>query len=128
MLKAALELRTADWRDVLRGPHILQARTVLQHIIDLPIRIHNEPKPKWIAAARPEGLLVGWYSRWRPQRVMTDAEDEGRHARGGIVPSDIVPGGLRVRALALKPPALLSGVDRPAASRDRLEFVVVERE
>ena len=31
---------------------------VLQHLIDLPIRVLNEPKPKWVAAARPEGLLV----------------------------------------------------------------------
>lgn len=31
---------------------------VLQPLIDLPIRVLNEPKPKWVAAARPEGLLV----------------------------------------------------------------------
>lgn len=36
-----------------------QARIVLQHLLDLPIRIHNEPKPKWMASARPEGLAVG---------------------------------------------------------------------
>jgi hypothetical protein len=59
VLKAALELRTANWRDVLRGPHVAQARVVLQHLLDLPIRVHNEPMPKWMAAARPEGLLVG---------------------------------------------------------------------
>lgn len=58
-LKAALELRTADWRTILRGPHIAQARVVLQHLLELPIRVHNEPKPKWMAAARPEGLTVG---------------------------------------------------------------------
>ena len=44
---------------VLRGPHVEQARTVLQHLLDLPIRVMNEPKPKWMAAARPEGLAVG---------------------------------------------------------------------
>jgi hypothetical protein len=32
---------------------------VLQHLIDLPIQVHNEPMPKWLAAARPEGLGVG---------------------------------------------------------------------
>jgi hypothetical protein len=31
---------------------------VLQHLIDLPIRIHNEPKPKWIAGVRRNGLAV----------------------------------------------------------------------
>ena len=59
VLKAALELGTADWRDILRGPHVQQARIVLQHLLDLPIGIHNQPKPKWIAAARPEGLMAG---------------------------------------------------------------------
>jgi hypothetical protein len=59
VLRAALEARRADWREVLRGPHIAPARTVLQHLIELPIRVHNEPKPKWLAAARPEGLAVG---------------------------------------------------------------------
>lgn len=59
MIKATLELRTADWRDILRGPHVQQARIVLQHLLDLPIRIHNERKPKWVAAARPEGLMAG---------------------------------------------------------------------
>ena len=59
VLRAALELRTANWREVLRGRHVAQARVVLQHLIDLPIRIQNEPTPKWVAAARPTGLLVG---------------------------------------------------------------------
>ena len=58
ILQAALELRSADWRSALRGPHIAQARVVLQHLLDLPIRIHNAPKPKWLAAVRPEGLIV----------------------------------------------------------------------
>jgi len=29
VLRTALELRTADWRNILRGPHVAQARTVL---------------------------------------------------------------------------------------------------
>jgi len=59
-LKAALELRSADWRRILRErDHIAQARQVLRHLIDLPIRIINEPKPAWLAAARPTGLAVG---------------------------------------------------------------------
>lgn len=63
-LKAALELRTADWRNILRSQHIDQARQVLKHLIDPPIVVHNEPKPKWIAAAKPEGLTIGLgYSR-----------------------------------------------------------------
>ena len=74
VLKAALEPRTANWRDILRGPHIAQARVVLQHLIDLPIRIvtvdppdyikrdmtkRGIKPPYWVAAARPEGLTVG---------------------------------------------------------------------
>ena len=58
-LKAALELRTADWRDILRGPHVAQARLVLQHLIELPINVINQPVPKWIAAVKPGGLTVG---------------------------------------------------------------------
>jgi hypothetical protein len=65
VLKAALELRSADWRGILRGPHIEQARQVLRHLIDLlPIQIHNKPKPAWLAAANPAGLARGLgYSR-----------------------------------------------------------------
>jgi len=74
VLKAALELRSGQWRDVLRSQHMQQARLVLQHLIDLPIRILNEPPPpyikkgdtrgtenigKWQAQTRPGGLLVG---------------------------------------------------------------------
>ena len=79
VLRAALELRTGQWRDVLRGQHIAQARLVLQHLIDLPIKVHNEPvrnyikkdggrgagsarrfiNGKWVAAVRPNGLMVG---------------------------------------------------------------------
>jgi hypothetical protein len=74
VLKAALELRTADWRNILRGPHVQQARLVLQHLLDLPIRIHNEPKPKWVAAARPEGLMAGLVQSVASPR----GHDEGR--------------------------------------------------
>ena len=76
LLRAALELRCADWREVLRGPHVQQARMVLQHLIEVPIKIVNTPPPayikkghtprgikqrsrKWVAAARPAGLMVG---------------------------------------------------------------------
>jgi hypothetical protein len=58
-LKAALQLRKGEWRDLLRGPHVAQARLILQHLIDLPIRIPNAPKPKWMTKTRPGGLLVG---------------------------------------------------------------------
>jgi len=43
-------------------------RLVLQHLVDLPIRIHNEPKPKWIArvcvemASLCDWPLMGWTS------------------------------------------------------------------
>ena len=36
-----------------------QARLVLPDLVELPIRIHNKPKPKWIVDARPNGLAVG---------------------------------------------------------------------
>lgn len=58
VLPAALELRREEWRDLLRGPHVAQARLILQHLIDLPIRIHNDPAPKWMTRTRPGGLLV----------------------------------------------------------------------
>ena len=32
---------------------------MLQHLIDLPIKVINQPVPKWIAAVKPEGLTVG---------------------------------------------------------------------
>jgi hypothetical protein len=55
-LRDALERRAGQWRDILRSKHVEQGRMVLQHLIDLPIQVHNEPMPKWLAAARPEGL------------------------------------------------------------------------
>jgi Recombinase zinc beta ribbon domain len=68
-LKAALELRVVDWRKILRSQHIDQARQVLKHLIDLPIVVHNQPKPKWVAAAKPEGLARGIvYSRMASPR------------------------------------------------------------
>ena len=60
-LREALRLRGGQWRDVLRGPHVAQARLVLQHLIELPIQIrwdHNTP-PKWATKSRPGGLLAG---------------------------------------------------------------------
>jgi hypothetical protein len=49
VLRAALRLRGAECRDVLRGKHIPQARLVLQHLMNLPIRILNQPVPSYIA-------------------------------------------------------------------------------
>jgi hypothetical protein len=73
VLRAALQLREGQWRDVLRSRHIPQARLVLQHLIDLPIKILNQAVPsyitkgdtrgteniKWTAQTRPGGMLVG---------------------------------------------------------------------
>lgn len=73
-LRAALRLRGTEWRDVLRGKHLPQARLVLQHLMNLPLRILNQPVPgyitkgdtrgtenigKWGVETRPGGLLVG---------------------------------------------------------------------
>lgn len=75
VLTAALRLREGQRREVLRGPHIQQARQVLQHLVQLPIKIQwdeNQPPDyikagdtrgtengKWMATTRPGGLLVG---------------------------------------------------------------------
>jgi site-specific DNA recombinase len=59
MLRAALRLREGQWRDVLRSQHIAQARQVLAHLVELPIRILSEPAPKWMTLSKPEGILVG---------------------------------------------------------------------
>jgi hypothetical protein len=73
VLRAALQLRGNEWRDVLRSKHIAQARLVLQHLMDLPIKILNQPIPsyikrgdmrghenlKWGVNTRPGGMLVG---------------------------------------------------------------------
>lgn len=76
VLTAALRLREGQWRDVLRGPHIAQARLVLQHLIELPLKIRwdeNHPPNyikqgdtrgtenigKWMTQTRPGGMLVG---------------------------------------------------------------------
>jgi hypothetical protein len=54
---------------VLRGKHIPQARLALQHLMNPPIQILNQPVPSytrkgdtrgiWRAETRPGGLLVG---------------------------------------------------------------------
>ena len=77
VLKAALELRRGQWRDVLRGPHIQQARLVLQHLIDLPIKVHNEPAPKWMTRTRPGGLLVGLYQGHNTYLIQNVASPTG---------------------------------------------------
>ena len=76
VLTAALRLRGGQWRDVLREPHIAQARLVLQHLIELPLKIRwdeNHPPSyikkgdtrgtenigKWMTQTRPGGMLVG---------------------------------------------------------------------
>lgn len=59
VLRTALELRKGEWRNLLRGPHVQQGRLILQHLLDLPIRVMNEPTPKWVAQTRPGGMLVG---------------------------------------------------------------------
>jgi hypothetical protein len=79
VLRATLELRTADWREVLRGKHVQQARLVLQHLLELPIRIMNEPKPK----------LGDAHASWRATRGNTKSG---------------VPTGIRTRVSALKGP------------------------
>ena len=58
-LRDALEQRRRDWRAVLRGQHVAPARLVLQHLLELPLRIMNEPAPRWVTQARPGGLLAG---------------------------------------------------------------------
>jgi hypothetical protein len=58
-LRRALELRSGQWRDILRGKHVEQGRLILQHLVDLPIRIMNDPRPTWMTQTRPNGMLVG---------------------------------------------------------------------
>jgi hypothetical protein len=86
VLRAALQLREGQWREVLRSRHILQARFVLQHLINLPIKILNQAGPsyikkgdtrgteniKWTAQTRPGGMLFGLVQKmWRPQRGLS---------------------------------------------------------
>jgi hypothetical protein len=47
--------RVGEWRDVLRSKHIGQARLVLQHLMDLPIKILNQPIPKYIKKGDTRG-------------------------------------------------------------------------
>jgi len=58
-LRAALELRRGDWRKLLRGEHVQQGRMIVQHLMSLPIRIFNDPVPRWMTTTRPAGMLVG---------------------------------------------------------------------
>jgi site-specific DNA recombinase len=83
VLRAALELRRGEWKDLLRSQHVAQARLILQHVLTLPIRISNEPKPRWMTSAHGNGLLVGLI--------------QSRQKSG-------VPNGIRTRVLALKGP------------------------
>jgi site-specific DNA recombinase len=47
-LRAGLDARCQEWRAILRNQHVGPARTVLQHLVALPIRVHNEPMPDYI--------------------------------------------------------------------------------
>jgi hypothetical protein len=104
VLRAALRLREGQWRDVLRSKHIAQARLVLQHLIDLPIKILNQPVPqyikksdtrgtenigKWAAPTRPGGLLVGLVqsvaSPTRADGPGTESRSSGRDRRPGTL-------------------------------------------
>ena len=78
-LRAALQLRGTEWREVLRSKHVEQARVVLQHLIDLPIRIINEPLPSYIKRGDQRGL---WKAQTRPDGMLT-----------GIVPKGTSPTG-----------------------------------
>jgi hypothetical protein len=102
VLRAALKLREGQWKQVLRGPHIAQARLVLQHLIDLPIHVMNTPRPSYIKAGtqgteriptwgahtRPGGLLTGLvqklaspiYASWNQLYLWIRAVDGLRRA------------------------------------------------
>lgn len=44
----------------------MQAQQVLQHLIELPIVVMNEPASKWVATAKSQGLATGLvYSRMK---------------------------------------------------------------
>lgn len=71
----------APEREVLRAKHIPQARLVLEHLIELPIKILIQPVPtyikrgdtreteniEWSAQTRPGRMSVGLVRMWRPQ-------------------------------------------------------------
>jgi hypothetical protein len=63
-LRAALELRRGEWRELLRGPHVQQGRLILQHLIELPIRVENEPIPKFMKRGDERGQLKWKDGRW----------------------------------------------------------------
>jgi hypothetical protein len=56
VLRAALRLRGVEWRDVLRAKRIQQAGLVLQHLVQLPIKILNQPIPKYIKKGDTRGM------------------------------------------------------------------------
>ena len=72
VLRAALKLREGQWKQVLRGPHIAQARLVLQHLIDLPIHVMNTPRPSYIkAGTQGTERIPTWGAHTRPGGLLT---------------------------------------------------------
>jgi hypothetical protein len=72
VLRAALKLREGQWKQVLRGPHIAQARLVLQHLIDLPIHVMNVPRPSYLkAGTQGTERIPRWEARTRPGALLT---------------------------------------------------------
>ena len=59
--------RLREWKAVLRGKHLAQARLVLKHLLTLPVRITNEPAPAWVEASRkPSAREATWTGTgWR---------------------------------------------------------------
>jgi hypothetical protein len=85
VLCAALRLREGEWRDVLRGPHIAQARVVLQHLMNLPIKVLNQPVPSYITRGDTRGTEgIKWGAETRPG-------DVGRAGTCGNVPNPFEP-------------------------------------
>ena len=66
--------RADEWRQILRGQHMQQARMILQQLVELPLRVFNERQPKWLATGQPEGLGLGW----RPHRDSPAERSDGR--------------------------------------------------
>jgi len=58
-----VEARSAQWRDVLRGPHVGRTRLVLQHLMALPLRVLNPPVPPYITPGDTRATAQIW--RWR---------------------------------------------------------------
>ena len=57
-LRAALEQRVEDWREVLRS-NTPQARMVLQQLVGPITMPETTERPRWLAQPQPAGLLVG---------------------------------------------------------------------